>query len=46
MVDELLEGMYLPSLRSGGNWLNWIFKVIKPKEIENLTQERHARRSV
>jgi len=42
MADELLEDMYLPSLQ---NWLNWIFKVIEPKEIENLTQERQARQS-
>lgn len=38
--------MYLPSFRSGGNWLNWMFKVIDLKELENLTQERQARRRV
>jgi len=45
-VDELLEDMSLPSFRSGGNWFNWMFKVIDLKEIENLTHERQARRSV
>ncbi|KAJ3512120.1 hypothetical protein NLJ89_g3707 [Agrocybe chaxingu] len=39
-ADELLNDMYLPGMRSGGNWLNWVFKVIDLKEIENLTQER------
>jgi hypothetical protein len=38
--------MYLPSFRSGGIWLNWMFKVIDLKEIENLTHEREARRTV
>lgn len=41
-VDEMLEDMYLPSQRSGGNWLTWPFKTINVKEIEDLTQERRA----
>ncbi|KAJ3512117.1 hypothetical protein NLJ89_g3713 [Agrocybe chaxingu] len=43
-ADELLEDMYLPSMRSGGNWINWVFKVINPKEIANLTEERRVKR--
>ncbi|KAF9035558.1 hypothetical protein BJ165DRAFT_1533546 [Panaeolus papilionaceus] len=45
-ADQLLEDMYLPSLRSGGNWLNWAFKVIDLQEIENLTAERQERRNI
>ncbi|EMD34940.1 hypothetical protein CERSUDRAFT_116460 [Gelatoporia subvermispora B] len=44
LTDELLEDMGLPSMRSGGNWLTWPFKVIDLKEIENLGQERAALR--
>ncbi|KAF8962754.1 hypothetical protein BDZ97DRAFT_2020666 [Flammula alnicola] len=44
VADELLEDMYLPSHRSGGNWLTWPFKVIHVKEISNLTEERLANR--
>ncbi|KAJ7577073.1 FAD/NAD-P-binding domain-containing protein [Mycena floridula] len=43
-VDELLEDMGLETNRSGGNWLTWLFKVMDLKEIENLSQEREARR--
>lgn len=43
-VDELLEDMYLPSMRSGGNWLTWPFKVIDLKEIVNLGEERRLKR--
>ncbi|KAG2010573.1 hypothetical protein CC2G_013388 [Coprinopsis cinerea AmutBmut pab1-1] len=39
-VDEMLEDMYLPSQRSGGNWLTWLFRPIDLKEIENLAEER------
>ncbi|PPR00533.1 hypothetical protein CVT24_005507 [Panaeolus cyanescens] len=39
-ADQLLDDMRLPSLRSGGNWFNWAFKIIDLKEIENLTMER------
>ncbi|CAA7266120.1 unnamed protein product [Cyclocybe aegerita] len=42
-ADELLNDMYLPGMRSGGNWLNWVFKVIDLKEIENLTDEREIK---
>ncbi|KAF9523127.1 hypothetical protein CPB83DRAFT_799685 [Crepidotus variabilis] len=43
-VDELLEDMYLPSCRSGGNWLTWAFQVIDLKEISTLTEERQVKR--
>ncbi|KAF8802218.1 FAD/NAD(P)-binding domain-containing protein [Phlegmacium glaucopus] len=43
-ADELLEDMQLPTLRSGGNWYNWLFKVIDLKEISTLGEERQARR--
>ncbi|OCH90140.1 FAD/NAD(P)-binding domain-containing protein [Obba rivulosa] len=44
LTDQLLEDMGLPSMRSGGNWLTWPFKVIDLKEIESLGQERAAKR--
>ncbi|KAF9466370.1 hypothetical protein BDZ94DRAFT_1281005 [Collybia nuda] len=44
VVDELLEDMYLPNMRSGGNWLTWPFKVIDLKEIANLGEERRLKR--
>jgi len=43
-MDELLDDMGLPSMRSGGNWLTWPFKVISPAEIKDLGKERHAKR--
>lgn len=43
-VDELLEDMFLPSLRSGGNWLTWPFKVVDVKEIATLSEERRSLR--
>jgi dimethylaniline monooxygenase (N-oxide forming) len=43
-VDELLTDMSLPAMRSGGNWFNWIFKVIQLSEIEHLAEERAALR--
>ncbi|EAU80914.1 hypothetical protein CC1G_03090 [Coprinopsis cinerea okayama7 len=39
-MDALLEDMYLPSWRSGGNWLTWILKPIRIEEIANLGEER------
>ncbi|KAJ7486161.1 FAD/NAD-P-binding domain-containing protein [Mycena galericulata] len=42
--DELLEDMYLPSMRSGGNWLTWPFKVISINELATLHEERQANR--
>ena len=36
--------MELPSLRSGGNWLTWPFKVIDLQEIATLKEERDAKR--
>ncbi|KAG6918033.1 hypothetical protein DXG01_016885 [Tephrocybe rancida] len=44
LVDELLEDMYLPSMRSGGNWLTWPFKVIDLKEVASLAEERRSKR--
>jgi len=44
MIDDLLEDMDLPIMRSGGNWLNWPFKVVDLKEIENLHSERRQKR--
>ncbi|KAI6046404.1 FAD/NAD(P)-binding domain-containing protein [Pisolithus marmoratus] len=43
-MDDLLEDMGVPIMRSGGNWLTWPFKVITPAEIKNLREERRARR--
>ncbi|KAF8162699.1 hypothetical protein B0H34DRAFT_650867 [Crassisporium funariophilum] len=43
-VDQLLVDMHLPSMRSDGNWLNWVFKVVSPKEIATLGEERRAKR--
>lgn len=44
MADELLEDMELPNMRSGGNWLTWIFKVVDLKEIKDLHGERERKR--
>jgi dimethylaniline monooxygenase (N-oxide forming) len=38
----MLADMYLPGMRSGGSWYNWIFKTVDLEEIENLTEERRA----
>ncbi|KAJ7626831.1 FAD/NAD-P-binding domain-containing protein [Roridomyces roridus] len=43
-VDDLLGDMYLPSMRSGGNWLTWPFKVISSDELATLHEEREANR--
>ncbi|KAJ7147149.1 FAD/NAD-P-binding domain-containing protein [Mycena crocata] len=43
-TDQLLEEMGLRSMRSGGNWLTWPFKVIDLKEISTLAEERRANR--
>lgn len=45
-MDELLEDMGVPIMRSGGNWLTWPFKIITPAEIENLGEERRAKREM
>ncbi|KAF7357607.1 FAD/NAD-P-binding domain-containing protein [Mycena sanguinolenta] len=42
--DELLEDMYLPSLRSGGNFFTWPFQVISITELATLHEEREALR--
>ena len=39
-VDDLLEDMGVPAMRSGGNWLSWPFKVIDLEEISTLKAER------
>ncbi|KAI0253456.1 FAD/NAD-P-binding domain-containing protein [Lactifluus subvellereus] len=44
-VDDLLEDMGVPAMRSGGNWLTWPFKVIDLNEISTLKAERDAKRS-
>ncbi|KAI0638622.1 FAD/NAD-P-binding domain-containing protein [Trametes polyzona] len=44
-VDDLLEDMGLPVMRSGGNALTWPFKVVDIDEIKYLTEERAARRA-
>ncbi|KAL0960490.1 hypothetical protein HGRIS_005530 [Hohenbuehelia grisea] len=46
VVDEILDDMELPSLRSGGNWITWPFKVIDLREIETLKEERDAKRQL
>lgn len=43
-VDDLLNDMGLPNMRSGGNWSTWPFKVIDLKEIEHLKEERTKKR--
>ncbi|KAI0058583.1 FAD/NAD-P-binding domain-containing protein [Artomyces pyxidatus] len=45
-IDELLEDMELPSMRSGGSWITWPFKTISLKEISKLTEEREAKRAL
>ncbi|KAJ7367120.1 FAD/NAD-P-binding domain-containing protein [Mycena albidolilacea] len=44
-TDQLLEEMGLRSMRSGGNWLTWPFKVIDVKEIGTLAEERREKRA-
>ncbi|KAG9314917.1 FAD/NAD-P-binding domain-containing protein [Chiua virens] len=43
-MDELLEDMGLRTMRSGGNWLTWPFKVITVEEIAMLSEERRIKR--
>lgn len=43
-TDQLLEDMYLPSMRSGGNWLTWPFKVVSISELATLGEERRVKR--
>ncbi|CAA7266092.1 unnamed protein product [Cyclocybe aegerita] len=43
-ADELLEDMFLPSMRSGGNLFTWPFQVIDLKEIATLGEERRVLR--
>ncbi|KAJ7677451.1 FAD/NAD-P-binding domain-containing protein [Mycena rosella] len=43
-TDQLLEEMGLRSMRSGGNWFTWPFKVIDLKELSTLAEERRERR--
>ncbi|KAF7974401.1 hypothetical protein HWV62_38268 [Athelia sp. TMB] len=44
-VDELLADMGLRTMRSGGNWLTWPFKVMDLQEIEGLHEERLEKRA-
>ncbi|KAJ7134814.1 FAD/NAD-P-binding domain-containing protein [Mycena epipterygia] len=44
-TDQLLEEMGLRSMRSGGNWFTWPFKVIDLKEIATLAEERKEKRT-
>jgi dimethylaniline monooxygenase (N-oxide forming) len=39
-----MEDMNLPTIRSGGNWFNWVFRVVDLKEISTLGEERQALR--
>jgi dimethylaniline monooxygenase (N-oxide forming) len=39
-IDDLLEDMGVRAMRSGGNSLNWPFKVIDLDEISTLKAER------
>ncbi|KAF8901932.1 hypothetical protein CPB84DRAFT_1679400, partial [Gymnopilus junonius] len=41
-ADQLLEDLYLRSMRSGGNWFTWPFKVMDLKEVSSLREEREA----
>ena len=43
-IDELLEDMGLRTMRCGGNWLTWPFKVVSVNEIATLAEERRAKR--
>jgi hypothetical protein len=45
-VDDLLEDMGVPVMRSGGNWLTWPFKVVDLDEISTLKAERDAKRNL
>ncbi|KAJ7758161.1 FAD/NAD-P-binding domain-containing protein [Mycena maculata] len=45
-TDQLLEEMGLRSMRSGGNWFNWPFKVIDLEEIITLAEERNEKRAL
>lgn len=44
LADELLEDMYLRSMRSGGNWFTWPFKIVSVSELSTLHEERDANR--
>ncbi|EJF61517.1 FAD/NAD(P)-binding domain-containing protein [Dichomitus squalens LYAD-421 SS1] len=44
-VDDLLEDMGLPVMRSGGNALTWPLKVVDLKEISSLKEERDKKRA-
>ena len=43
-MDELLDDMGVASMRSGGNWVTWPFKVISVDEIATLGEERREKR--
>ncbi|ETW75169.1 hypothetical protein HETIRDRAFT_390740 [Heterobasidion irregulare TC 32-1] len=43
-ADDLFEDMGLRTMRSGGNWLTWIFRPVDNNELATLTGERRAKR--
>ncbi|KAF9240381.1 FAD/NAD(P)-binding domain-containing protein [Melanogaster broomeanus] len=43
-IDELLDDMEVPSMRTGGNWLTWPLRVISLDEIASLGKERRIKR--
>ncbi|KDQ09323.1 hypothetical protein BOTBODRAFT_148267 [Botryobasidium botryosum FD-172 SS1] len=45
LVDELLEDMDLPAMRSGGSWLTWPFKVNNISQIATVGEERRQKRA-
>ncbi|KAJ6471197.1 FAD/NAD-P-binding domain-containing protein [Mycena vulgaris] len=45
-ADQLLEEMGLRSMRSGGNWFTWPFRVIDLKELSSLGEERKQKRAL
>ncbi|KAI0312356.1 FAD/NAD-P-binding domain-containing protein [Amylostereum chailletii] len=45
VVDELLNDIGVKSMRSGGNWLTWPFKIVSVAELANVKEERDANRA-
>ncbi|KAG6381876.1 hypothetical protein JVT61DRAFT_491 [Boletus reticuloceps] len=43
-MDELLDDMGLPNMRSVGNWITWPLKAFSVDEIATLREERHTKR--
>ncbi|KAH7911143.1 hypothetical protein BJ138DRAFT_1086194 [Hygrophoropsis aurantiaca] len=40
LADDLLEDMHLPNMRTGGNWLTWLFIPLSTREFKDLGAER------